>query len=520
MKKNLFSFVLVVMLSSISYGQIGINTDKPTSTLDVSTKKNGSILEPQPYGIQAPRLTKQELSNLPANTYGTNQEGVIIYINNVTGNNFVDSTKKITKEGYYYYNGKEWITMEGSSPAFGGWNIVGTEANGTTSSQNIYQMGRVAINTDNPIHQLDVNGTMKIKNLTNGDASVVNDDFGLYNQNANSWMRFAVKGSDNNENGKSAIAFYTTATEAKPNGGSGTAAMMIAGGRVGIGTNNPDTNYKLNVIGNSRFNDKIVTGKNLSIEGDTGVDSKYLLSLQVAKSGTTYGRMDTDRGMRFHENGNNVAEITAGLVGASNLNIPNDDSNRYLSFKVRNTDNINSSTMIIRSYGDKSQDSRVGVGTVNPGNKLEVTSGTEGNSGLRLTNIKNAESLATNENGDIVAISSNKMNVTLAANQSTNSINLKSGGESSAVVRILDSCGQRISFKLFVTGEGSNWGFDYDSGTVASKGTAITTITSQKISNKEMKITTTGLLCSSGGYNGTVNFTAKVEDGKLVITNS
>ncbi|HCC94590.1 MAG TPA: hypothetical protein DEQ26_09725, partial [Flavobacteriaceae bacterium] len=98
--------------------------------------------------------------------------------------------------------------------------------------------------------------------------------------------------------------------------------------------------------------------------------------------------------------------------------------------------------------------------------------------------------------------------------------NLKSGGESSAVVRILDSCGQRISFKLFVTGEGSNWGFDYDSGTVASKGTAITTITSQKISNKEMKITTTGLLCSSGGYNGTVNFTAKVEDGKLVITNS
>lgn len=48
----------------------------------------------------------------------------------------------------------------------------------------------------------------------------------------------------------------------------------------------------------------------------------------------------------------------------------------------------------------------VGIGTSAPNNKLEITQGTNGNSGLRLTNFPNISLLGTNANGDVIAASS------------------------------------------------------------------------------------------------------------------
>lgn len=44
----------------------------------------------------------------------------------------------------------------------------------------------------------------------------------------------------------------------------------------------------------------------------------------------------------------------------------------------------------------------VGIGTATPANKLEITQGTAGNSGLRFTNLPNAAVLKTDANGDVV----------------------------------------------------------------------------------------------------------------------
>ncbi|MFC6268014.1 hypothetical protein [Frigoriflavimonas asaccharolytica] len=45
----------------------------------------------------------------------------------------------------------------------------------------------------------------------------------------------------------------------------------------------------------------------------------------------------------------------------------------------------------------------VGIGTATPNNKLEITQGTTGNSGLRLTNLTSAAFLGTNSTGDVVS---------------------------------------------------------------------------------------------------------------------
>ena len=46
--------------------------------------------------------------------------------------------------------------------------------------------------------------------------------------------------------------------------------------------------------------------------------------------------------------------------------------------------------------------SNVGIGTPTPGNKVEITQGTAGNSGLRFTNLPNASVLSTNASGDVI----------------------------------------------------------------------------------------------------------------------
>jgi hypothetical protein len=44
----------------------------------------------------------------------------------------------------------------------------------------------------------------------------------------------------------------------------------------------------------------------------------------------------------------------------------------------------------------------LGVGTNSPNNRVEITHGTAGNSGLRLTNLPSAGTLGTNSNGDVI----------------------------------------------------------------------------------------------------------------------
>ncbi|MFP3733126.1 hypothetical protein SB690_20410, partial [Bacillus sp. SIMBA_006] len=58
MKKQII--FLNLLLSTYSYSQVGINTENPKSTLDVSIRKDtsGKIDNLQTYGLQPPRLTR------------------------------------------------------------------------------------------------------------------------------------------------------------------------------------------------------------------------------------------------------------------------------------------------------------------------------------------------------------------------------------------------------------------------------------------------------------------------------
>lgn len=131
MTNRLTRFGLVLFASTLltsnlysQQGRVGINTQAPTSTLDVRGKSDVTDMT----GFQAPRLTRSELTAKGDNLYGSEQKGSIIYITDITGGDNASQRLNINNTGYYYFDGNVWQEF-----TTGGWKISG---NKNTNSDN------------------------------------------------------------------------------------------------------------------------------------------------------------------------------------------------------------------------------------------------------------------------------------------------------------------------------------------------------------------------------------------------
>ncbi|WP_426478928.1 hypothetical protein ACP3T3_05595 [Chryseobacterium sp. CBSDS_008] len=109
MKKNLTTLLTAVLLVSSTgiFAQtagVGIDTTTPNSTLDVSGKLGNTDID----GIQAPRLTRAQLSAKGDTLYGTNQKGALIYITDISAGDNTGSRVNVNSIGYYYFDGTLW----------------------------------------------------------------------------------------------------------------------------------------------------------------------------------------------------------------------------------------------------------------------------------------------------------------------------------------------------------------------------------------------------------------------------
>lgn len=123
-KFSLSKIYMIAGLSffSLSYGQVGINTTSPKSTLDITGSSTNSAV---PDGIIAPRLTGDQLKAKDL-AYGPDQEGTIIYVTQLASLPLTPKTVHVTKPGYYMFDGTVW------NYAFGN-----TTGGSTTGSSNL-----------------------------------------------------------------------------------------------------------------------------------------------------------------------------------------------------------------------------------------------------------------------------------------------------------------------------------------------------------------------------------------------
>lgn len=115
--KKLFTTAIILLGIFEAQAQVGINTDTPNTTLDVRGKVDGSgvSLPTDVTGLQAPRLTRAELTSKGDALYGTNHTGALVYITDISAGNTLTQRVNITAVGYYYFDGALWQKVGGGS---------------------------------------------------------------------------------------------------------------------------------------------------------------------------------------------------------------------------------------------------------------------------------------------------------------------------------------------------------------------------------------------------------------------
>ena len=146
MKKNIILLGSLI-LSSVAYSQVGIDTQEPKATLDVVVKSDKLN---KPFGIIAPRVTGIELRNA-GGQFNADQDGAIVYATS-SAETTTGRAKNVTQRGYYYFdatldNGSSlglWVALKNAPANYvEPWNIAETTNPATTNSQDIYQTGKV-----------------------------------------------------------------------------------------------------------------------------------------------------------------------------------------------------------------------------------------------------------------------------------------------------------------------------------------------------------------------------------------
>ena len=314
-------------------GRVGINTTNPKTTFDVNGKIDGSgnLLTTDITGLQAPRLTRAELTAKGNTLYGADQKGALVYITDVSGGDANSQRTNISAVGYYYFDGTVWqaVANGASATASEPWYNVATNTGATANTQNIYQMGNVGIGTTAPTAKLDVNGKI-ISNINSSSEtssiSSVNDGGPAYIGARSSGSGDSTVRSEAAGTGTPVIDLFQGTTQVgylyyymnklrlSPGVADEPLLLMKNGGNVGIGTDNPtaklDVNGKIRGIHLTNGSANVGTDDMGLFNQNSGIYNRY-----VTNGGHHHFFVDGASGNNFTGGTPVMAINTSGNVG-------------------------------------------------------------------------------------------------------------------------------------------------------------------------------------------------------------
>lgn len=163
MKNQLFK-AFMLLSPSIFFGQIGINTTNPKSTLDVVARiPTGTVSTVE--GLLIPRVDRQRLQSMISVPTST-----MIYVNDISTGTLAGTTVNVDTVGFYIYNGTVWSKLVNATNFY---NADGTLTDNRTLNLGTYNLnilgpdstttfannGNVGIGTSTPKGALDVTST-------------------------------------------------------------------------------------------------------------------------------------------------------------------------------------------------------------------------------------------------------------------------------------------------------------------------------------------------------------------------
>jgi hypothetical protein len=341
MKKN-FILAVCLFLGTMAYaqeGRIGINTSSPKTTLDVNgkTDTSGNLLSTDLTGLQAPRLTRAELTAKGNALYGTDQKGALVYITDISGGDAVSQRVNVNAIGYYYFDGALWQKMAGSGSGLTDWAKFGT-TDAASTADNQYITGSAAIgqnaaatvagpssgstaatqsakltvaNGDASIntHTFGLGGGQRSGNMAVGNQSLFNNTTGdqntaigqlslttntIGNQNiatGNESLRFNTSGSQNNAYGHQALGSNTTGSRNIAIGTGAATSISTSNNNVAIGHNSLEnlTSGGSNTVIGFQAGRTQTSGSNNIVIGNTQNTANITGSNQLNIGGAIFG---------------------------------------------------------------------------------------------------------------------------------------------------------------------------------------------------------------------------------------
>lgn len=201
MKKQIFTIAL--LCSGLAYSQVGIDTETPKATLDVTGKPTDmSKID----GFIVPRLAGTELKAKDA-LYGADQNAALIYVTTpLAAADTSAKTINVTSSGYYFFDGNIWQKLNSGNTATD-WSLVGNS--GTTAGTNFIgttDAQDFIVKTNNTERErtyntVDTNNT--IKTITGGDLNLngITVGRGSGNKNSNAVVGYeSLKANDTGGN--------------------------------------------------------------------------------------------------------------------------------------------------------------------------------------------------------------------------------------------------------------------------------------------------------------------------------
>jgi len=111
MKRNLLPYLIVIFIFvAKAHGQVGINTNSPSTTLQVVGKPSTTTVAD---GVTIPSLTGDQLKAKDDN-YTSSQSGTLVYVSSAVTSTST-KTANVNAAGFYYFNGTVWQRVANTS---------------------------------------------------------------------------------------------------------------------------------------------------------------------------------------------------------------------------------------------------------------------------------------------------------------------------------------------------------------------------------------------------------------------
>lgn len=375
----LWLFFLCITVQEVN-AQVGINTETPNASavLDIVSKNNDK-------GLLIPRIPL--LSTTDISTIPSPATSLIVY--NTTNN------ASITK-GFYYWDSSKWLRITDkterlfygtSAPVVSGSDLAGDIYINKTSGELFVFNGTNWVNatpssgwlltgnsgTSPSTHFLgtidDKDLVFKINNTEAGRLSVY-EFSAAYGLNATAAYKSVSVGNNAGNAQTEAVAVGESAKSQFQSVSIGSSAQNSGTESVAVGAS-ASSAFQAVAVGKSALatqNGTVAIGQNARANVNQN-------AISIGQNSTASGQNSTAIGQ-----GATASATNATAVGYNTT--------------------ANQNNTVILGNG-----ANVGIGTSAPNNKLEITQGTAGNSGLRFTNLPNAALLSTNVNGDVIASS-------------------------------------------------------------------------------------------------------------------